>query len=104
MTRAKLRHIAKWQTKLKLRDWDITVKEKRRFKDPRQTGACQVKCTFLEATIWIRKGLSKKEFQRTVMHELLHVRFAQFTFDDGSALRHELEVGIEVLTRIMRRE
>ena len=104
MTRARLRFITTWQAKLKLRDWDITIKEKRRFKAPGQTGACRVKCQFLEATIWIRKGLSKKEFQRTVMHELLHVRFAQFTFDDGSALRHELEVGIEVLTRIMRRE
>lgn|SRR3990167_3209642 len=100
MTKAQRRFIETWQKTLRIQDWNITVKEKR-FKSKHQAGATLTYPKFMDATIWLKPGLSKREFRRTAVHELLHVRFSMMSFQDGSALEHELEIGIEVLTRIL---
>lgn len=104
MTSAQRKLVEKWARLLRVQDWDITWKEKKRFKgEPQMTGWTRTKTPFRTATIALRKGLPDAEFEVTLVHELLHVVFPSFEFPEGSALFLELEQGVEGLARLLVR-
>lgn len=98
---AKAKRIAKWTAALRLRDWNIDVKETPNFANTTMFGSTSTAAAFGDAHILIRAGLSDLEWERTLVHELLHVRFPDFQFPDGSVLERQLEVGVEVLARLL---
>lgn len=102
VTKKQLKFNSKWQKLLRLQDWDITVKEVKKFKGQRfQTGSTQSSVSFLSAIIRVKKELDWKEYQRTVVHEMLHVRFPHVRPDEGTAAALTLEQGTEVLARLL---
>jgi hypothetical protein len=105
MTSRQKQLVKKWTRLVRVQDWDITLKEKKRFKGlPLQTGWTKPMPNFKKATIAIRKGLGSKEFELTVIHELLHVLFPTVSLAslvDG-AMSVELEQGIEIVARLLR--
>lgn len=102
MTHTQERFIEKWIILLRVQDWDIEWKEKK-FKKHTQTGQTQLSTRYGTAKITLKKGVRGKEFKRTAVHELLHVKFAHasWQFDEGSAVYEELELGIETLARLL---
>jgi hypothetical protein len=106
MTSKQTQLVEKWRKLLRVQDWDITFKEKKRFKGaPLQTGWTKPRPLFKTATIALRKGLSETEFELTLVHELLHVVFptASLTSLADSAHAVELEQGVEGLARLLVR-
>jgi hypothetical protein len=96
--------LRKWQHLLRVDDWDITFKEVKRFKSDVQFGATSVNPRFVQATIKLKKGLSKKEMEITIIHELLHVRFPYIILKEGSDAEASFEVGIESMARMLQRK
>jgi Zn-dependent peptidase ImmA (M78 family) len=82
-----------WQTKLGLTDWTVDVVETKLpepylgkiFWDKRH------------ATIKVSTGLSEKERERTVVHELLHLAF----HDESPDREEEVDKKIEAVTRLL---
>lgn len=108
MDRAKLKFFQKWQKKLRLQDWDIDFREVRRYKKKStQVGeTAALSLTWQSASVSVKKGLSKVDWQRTILHELLHVRFASCSmeFAVGTGADLNMEVAIEALARVLLKE
>lgn len=90
-----------WQHLLRLDDIDIAFEEKKKFKVKTQMGDTRTGDRFQIAKVRVKKSLNSIEFERTVVHELLHVLFPSFIWEDGTALERELEVGVEKLARLL---
>lgn len=106
MTAKQQQLVEHWRKLLRVQDWDITFKEKKRFKGaPSQTGWTKPTPLFKTAIIAIRKGLGDYEFELTLVHELLHVVFptASLTSLADNAYAVELEQGVEGLARLLVR-
>ncbi len=103
---SKVDYLWKWQQRLKLRDWTINFKEIEKFDEdngPGQTGESHLRHHMLEADIIIRSGMVPQEWKRTIVHELLHVRFPTMSlgFEYPHTIETESEIGIEVLARYL---
>jgi hypothetical protein len=105
VTLAQLQTIDHWVHLLRVADWEPRFKETKRFKGmPLQFGQSDINDTFKEAVVTTRRGLSTENFERTIIHELLHVLFggtSNFVLD--SKVSHEFEQGIETLARLLQR-
>jgi len=66
------KHLSKWQVKLQLRDWDISVKIIRtRW---RKSGDVKVDLENKKATLLINQKPKCQNLEEIVVHELLHVK------------------------------
>jgi hypothetical protein len=93
--------VVKWQSRLRLHQWDIMVRYVK-FDDPDKTGDCEAFPTVRDASIRVKRGMSKLDEERTIIHELLHVMFHAAKGNHRSVAGRENEVSIEVMAKILQ--
>lgn len=91
-----------WQRKLRLQDWNFTVEfvNDSFFKNSGQTGETGIKATFKDAEVKILNGLSNKETELVLVHELLHCLFGGM-FPPEGVPELLFETGIEGCARAL---
>lgn len=85
-------YVKKWQRILGLNDWRIERSSRRAkknmaevvFKDDAMLATYRVGLNFGSAEV------TPDSLERTVLHELLHVRFRKFKLDQSEAIEHEV--------------
>ena len=83
MTQQELESLcAKWQRRLRLQDWNVTVELVRHFDIPDRVDEASMQIERKEATIKIVSPADRHEqdnpFEHTLIHELLHLHFEPF--------------------------
>lgn len=80
MSVAELKRLCRvWQRRLRLQDWDVTVKLQSAEEMPDQLGNAAMEPEEMRAVISLRDG---GELEATLAHELLHLRLVSFGDDD----------------------
>ena len=94
-----------WQKRLRLQDWDITIKKAKpkRLEIKGAVGRVEYSVDSKVATILISEKLkSKKEIERTIIHELLHLHLAPISqFCEGDCYETFEEQAIESITKAL---
>jgi outer membrane protease len=96
---AKLTFLRRWQHTLRLDDWHIQYEEKR-WRHKAQWGRTRFDYYEKEATIAIKKGLTKDKWEITLLHELMHLRFP-FKYKTNTYAAMWLEQGVELTARAL---
>ena len=97
-----------WQKRLRLQDWKITVNFFE-FEENYTYGGCTTTPNFQEANIGVSSKLAadRVQIEQTLVHELIHVTFAQLRpdlckeLDPHTAVGHCFEVGVDMLSRAL---
>lgn len=101
MTEQQLQTLCReWQGILRLQDWDITVRVKRAYDMPsRVAGTCNSTTKLKEAVIVILDAQDEEpdlihaiDYEKALVHELLHVHFAQLHDEYDSPVHFEQAV------------
>ena len=94
-----------WQKRLRLQDWDIDIKkaEPKRLRVGGTVGRVEYSIYSKVATILISDKLkNKKEIERTIIHELLHLHLASISqFCEGDCYETYEEQAIESITKAL---
>jgi hypothetical protein len=107
---------AQWQKRLRVQDWDVRVRVKRRHQmelESKRAG-CNYSLKLKEALIEIQSPLDYQpsvwpnDMEQSLVHELLHLHFALFSADDetpeGVAQEQAIDLIASALVSLARGE
>ena len=97
---------AKWQKVLRLRDWEIDINfyRARDFSNLDALGECVFNINSKEASIKILDPIdfeTEYDIEEVVVHELLHLHFAQWTAANNYECPISAEQGIDAIAQAL---
>lgn len=97
---------AKWQKILRLQDWEVDINfyRSRDFTNPDALGECTFNINARSAVIKILDPIDYEgeyDIEWTVVHELLHLHFAQWTATNNYECPVSAEQGIDAIAQAL---